>query len=172
MNNLTLTRTYLTPEYRKKWNVSPRTDDFYTLNYKGHESHSIYRKGGFFNENDLNKDYFMLLKQVEDYYSDHILKMSATKDPKHLDQRWAIIDKFGNEKKVFESFKCPYLSGGVIYSVDSEYFNIETGESYGYHQKTLKSKNYIFLDQEYHKDVEKRGVWKVELKTGKYEIIK
>lgn len=170
VNNMGLQLSPITvnEEYCKKWNE--RLTDFVCLTKNGELiSNSLYRVGGL-NTPHLGKDdYFMLLKYVEDFYSDDITKVK--KDKPHLDGRWCIIDKNGIEKKVFESFKSPYLTkDSCIYSINSDYYNIETGECYGYSSTSMVSEEFLFLDNRYNKDKTKRGVMKINKKDGSWEL--
>ncbi len=159
-------------DYRKEWNVDMK--DFVCLTRDGElVSDSLYRVGGL-NAPDLLKDeYFMLIKYVEAFYPEHILRMAKSTDPKHLEGRWCIIDKHGVEKVEFEQFKSPYLiNDSCIYSIDHNYYNIETGEFYGNAYTSISSDEFIFLDNQFDKDKSKRGVMKINKKTGKFEIFK
>lgn len=155
-------------EYFRKWNI--HGDDFVQLytSKKGKISDSVYRVGGFGSQ--LTYGYFMLLKYVESKYED-----SITKDPKqkfHLESHWCILDKEGNEKKVFDPYKSPYLAGGQIYSLDQKYYNIESGVFYCKSYTTMKTSEFIFLDNAYDEDVKKRGVMKINKFDGTFELFK
>lgn len=155
----------LPEEYRKKWNEHMK--DFVRLAINENiVNDSLYRVGGFGAK--LTDGYFMLLKYVEDYYSDSITKIK--KDKQHLSGRWCIIDKNGVEKVVFDSFKNPYLTGGQVYSLDSKYYNIETGELYCDAFTYMKSSEFIFLANLYDKDESRRGVMKINKKDGTWEL--
>jgi hypothetical protein len=158
----------LNPDYRKKWNV--HNTDFVHLYKDGVKvSDTLYRIGGM--GANIKNDYFILLKQVEAFYSKDIMKMSESKDPKHLENRSCIIDKNGKEKVCFDSFDSPYLTSGVVYSLGNKYYNIETGECYcKYSSHVLKSGQYIFLDNEFDDDKSKCGVIKIDKYDGSYEI--
>jgi hypothetical protein len=166
---LQLSSIQVDTEYCKKWNE--RMTDFVVLTKNGElVSNSLYRVGGMGCKPD-GKNYFMLLKYVEDYYPADILKMSGNKDPKHLSGRWCIIDKNGIEKVVFESFKSPYLmNDSCIYSIDQNYYNIETGKHYCKAYTSMKSKDFLFLENAYDDDKSRRGVIKVCKKTGTWEL--
>ena len=169
-NKLQLSPIILDPEYMKKWNV--RMSDFVVLTINGVRiNYNIYRVGGIKTPNLVKDNYIMLLKYVEAYYSDEILKMSHSKDSKHLDGRWCIIDKNGIEKVEFESFKNPYLvEDSCIYSIGSDYYNIETGEHYAYSSKSMVSTDFLFLNRNLDSDKSKRGVLKICKKTGQFEL--
>lgn len=176
-DKLQLSTIILKEDYRKKWNVHEH--DFVCLTKGGNLiSNSLYRVGGF--GADLKKDYFMLLKYVEAFYSDEIMQIVAkskdathTKDPKHLKGIWCIIDKNGVEKVDFPSgIYSPYLSGGVIYSINGQYYNIETKEYYCSCSNGISSTDYLFLENKYDKDLAKRGVMKINKKDGSYELFK
>lgn len=168
MNKITLVPVTVCPKYLKKWNAE-HTNDFVHLYVNGKKvSDTLYRIGGFGAKFD--NQYFMLLKQVEDKYNDLITKDKKRK--KHLADRWCIIDNNGKEIKVFRKFASPYIFG-VVYSLNNHYFNIETGEQYdgglGVYS-TLSTEKYLFLDNNYDKDVSKRGVIKIDKRTGEYEV--
>ncbi len=174
---LQLNSIEIDPEYAKKWNANMR--DFLLLCQDGKPlRQTLYRLGGLGSVNDLKNDYFLLLKYVEKVYDyDFIKKCYPNKNKKeleilrnHLDGRWCILDKQGNEKIVFDSFKSPYLSGGVIYSIDNNYYNIETGYYYGKSYSSMSSDEYLFLDNSYDKDKARRGVIKIHKATGNFEI--
>lgn len=140
---------------------------------------TLYRLGGLSSINDLKNDYFLLLKYVEDVYDyDFIKKCYPNKSRKelelkrnHLDGRWCILDKHGNEKIEFKSsIHSPYLSGGVIYSLNNNYYNIETGYHYANVYSSMSSEEYLFLDNAYDKDKDRRGIMKINKKSGEYEI--
>lgn len=163
-------------EYCKEWNE--RMTDFVVLTKNGELiSNSLYRVGGFVA--DIKQDYFMLLKYVEDIYDyDFLKKCYPSKsnkqlelEKKHLSGHWCILDKNGVEKKVFDQFKNPYLTkDSCIYSVDSNYYNIETDEHYGYSSSSFSSKEFLFLDNRFEKDKSKCGVMKINKKDGSYEV--
>lgn len=161
-------------DYRKKWNIH-HLDDFVCLTRNGELLRpTLYRIGGL-NNPKLNKDeYFMLLKHVEAFYSKDIMKMSKGKgnsDPKHLESRWCILDKNGNEKVEFKAFDSVYLlQDSCIYSVKGNHYNIETGEHYGSGSTSMSSKDFLFLDNSYDKDESKRGVMKINKKNGTWEL--
>lgn len=113
----------------------------------------------------------MLIKHVEAFYAD-----SITKDPQrkpHLESRWCIIDKHGDEKVVFEPFKHGYVvKDSVLYTMDSKYYNIETGVLYCYAVNHCESSEYVFLENRFDDDKTKRGVLKIHKKTGTVELFK
>jgi hypothetical protein len=155
-------------DYRKKWNI--HQSDFICLTKNGKlVRDTLYRIGGL-GRPKLDKDeYFMILKHVEAFYDD-----SITKDPKrkpHLDGRWCILDKNGNEKIEIDGHKSPYLvSNSQIYSVNRHYYNVETREFYCDAHTSMESTDYLFLENRYDKDVSKRGVMKINKKNGTWEL--
>ena len=168
--DLQLSRISVKEEYRKEWNID--LNDFVCLTKNGELLRpTLYRIGGL-NNPKLNKDnYFMLLKHVEAFYSKDILKMAKSTDPKHLESRWCIIDKNGNEKVEFNQFDSPYLvENSCIYSFKSNYYNIETGEHYCNAYKSMASSEFLFLENAYDKDKSKRGVMKINKKDGTWEL--
>ena len=168
--NLQLSKIIIREDYQRKWNIS--CNDFLVLTKEGKLLRAtLYRIGGL-NDPDLEHDrYFMLLKYVESFYPKEIMKMSKSKDNKHLEGKWCILDKEGNEKVEFDSFKNPYLiKNSCIYSINSNYFNVETGEFYCYSHNSFESENYLFLNNEFDKNKSKRGVLKIDKISGKMEL--
>lgn len=161
-------------DYRKKWNIYP--NDFICLT-KGGElvRPTLYRVGGLGTTKPGKDRYLLLMKHVEAHYED-----SITKDPlrkPHLESRWCILDRHGNEKVEFSQFKSPYLiKDSVIYSIESKYYNIETGEFYCYSSKSMQSSEFLFLESNYYyqqdADKSKEGVMKINKKTGEWEVFK
>lgn len=155
----------LDSDYSEKWNNNQH--DFVHLYKDGIKvSDTLYRVGGFGAK--LEDDYFMLLKHVEAFYEDNITKIK--KDKPHLESQWCIIDKNGIEKVNFKSFKTPYLPGGVVYSLESNYYNIETGEFYCYSSTSMESQDFVFLHNRYDKDEARRGVMKINKHDGSFEL--
>lgn len=173
---LQLSPIQVNEEYCKEWNE--RMTDFVVLTKNGELiSNSLYRVGGF--GGDIKQDYFMLLKYVEAIYEMDFLKRcypnKSNKElelqKKHLEGCWCILDKNGVEKKVFDHFKTPYIKkGSCIYSVDSNYYNIETGEFYCNSSKSMESSEYLFLENQYDKDLSKKGVMKINKKDGSWSV--
>lgn len=173
---LQLSPIQVNEEYCKEWNE--RMTDFVVLTKNGELiSNSLYRVGGF--GVDIKQDYFMLLKYVEAVYEMDFLKKcypnKSNKElelqRKHLEGRWCILDKNGVEKKVFDHFKTPYIKkGSCIYSVDSNYYNIETGEFYCNSSKSMESSEFLFLENPYDKDLSKEGVMKINKKDGSWSV--
>lgn len=161
-NTIELYPVKIDNDYRKKFNIIE--DDYCHLFKNGTRvSNVLYRKGGMSTVQDLQNDYFMILKHVEAKYPDEI-----TKDKKrklHLASHWVILDNNCNEKVVFEHYVSPYLTGGIIYSSENKYYNIETGECYGYGYKSLTSKNFIFID-----NIVNKTVKKININDGSVEV--
>lgn len=158
----------LREDYRQKWNE--RLEDFICLTKNGELVRpTLYRIGGMGTPKLGKDDYFMLIKHVEAFYEDSITKI--TKDKPHLESRWCILDKDGNEKVEFKQFEYPHLvKDSVIYSLDQNYHNIETGEFYGRCHTSLSSDEFLFLDNQFDKDTSRRGVMKIHKKTGAWEL--
>ena len=176
---LQLSPIQVNQDYLNEWNNN--RNDFVCLTKNGELLRpTLYRIGGL-NSPKLGKDkYFMLLKYVEVVYDyDFIKKCCPDKNRKelelqrkHLESRWCIIDENGIEKKEFDQFKSPYLTkDSCIYSIDSNYYNIETGEHYGYSSSSFQSKEFLFLNNNFEKDKSKCGVMKIRKKNGSYEVI-
>lgn len=155
-------------DYRLKWNIY--CVDYYHLCKDGVKlNDTLYRKGMFGGIKE-NQDYYLLLKHTEAFYPDSITLDKKAKP--HLKSTWVIIDKNGTEKVNFDEFSNVYLSGGVIYSIDSKYYNIETGYYYGRSSSNIRSKDFIFLDNQFDSDLTKRGVIKINKKDGSFELFK
>jgi len=175
-SGLQLSPVEINEEYRKKWNI--HSSDFVMLTKNGElVSDSLYRVGGF--GADIKQDYFILIKHVESIYDfdfikncyPNLNKKELKLRQKHLESRWCIIDKKGVEKIVFDKFKSPYLiDNSCIYSLDNYYFNIETGECYGYSTTSISSTEFLFLDNKFEKDKSKKGVMKINKKDGTWEL--
>lgn len=158
----------LREDYRKKWNEHMK--DFICLTKNGELVRpTLYRIGGIGTPELGKDDYFMLLKHVEAFYEDSITKIS--KDKPHLESRWCILDKNGDEKVEFKPFASPYLvKDSVIYSLNQKYHNIETGELYCTSYTSMTSGEFVFLENRFDKDTSKRGVMKIHKKTGAWEL--
>ena len=177
--SLQLSPITLNEEYCKEWNENENLRDFVHLTRDGElVNKSLYRVGGIGSKPN-GKDYFMLLKYVEAKYDyDFIKRVYPEKNNKelelqrkHLEGRWCILDKDGVEKVESGMFKNPYpVKGSCLYSVDQNYYNIETGEFYCKASKWMESNDFIFLENPYDKDLSRRGVLKIDKKTGTYEI--
>lgn len=172
LGDLQLSPIKLNEEYSKEWNVN--NSDYYCLSKNGELLRpTLYRVGGLNNPNLEKNNYFMLLKYVESYYSDEIMRMSGGKNPKYLSGRWVILDSYGNEKIEFNEFETPYLiEGSCLYSLNSTYYNIESGECYGYSKDLFKSTDFIFINNSYSRDPSKQGIMKINKKDGSYELFK
>ena len=161
----------LSDDYRKKWNVIG-LDDYFQLTKNGTviNNNAIYRvelndkdpQGGIGNRISENEKYFLLLKQIEDFYPDTIIKDKDRRP--YLSQKWVIIDNEGNEKVQFKLHAIPYLVGGCIYSLDNNYYNIETGYYYGRSMASMSSKQFIFIH------VYEKGILKINKEDGTYEV--
>lgn len=164
----------LDQEYAKKWNET--CNDFihlYDANGKK-LSDTLYRVGGF--GGNMKDGYVELLKYTEAFYED-----SITKDPKrkpHLQSKWCIVDKNGVEKVVQgQTLRHPHHVGGVIYALESKYYNLETGEFYCESHSCQKSDDFIFLENQYSHLYDKTnprelGVYKINKWDGTFEIFK
>jgi hypothetical protein len=176
-SGLQLSKIDVNPDYRKKWNI--HQSDFFCLTKDGELLRpTLYRIGGL-NDPKVGVDrYFMLLKHVEAFYPERILKMSSNfnkgkkQDPKHLASRWCILDEFGNEKVEFEGgLHYPYLvKNSCIYSIDRNYYNIETGLLYCNSNGVVSSRDFLFLENNDDKDKQRRGVMKINKLDGTFEL--
>jgi hypothetical protein len=172
-NKLSLSEISLNEDYRKEWNI--HCNDFLYLTRNGEilNNNTLYRIGGL-NIFKLNVDkYFILIKHKEEYYDKKILESSSSKNPKHLESSWCILDIYGNELIELSTFISPYLvKNSCIYSVSNFYYNIETGECYGHTTSTMETSEYLFLDNKYNKDTDKKGVLRINKSDGKFKLYK
>lgn len=160
-----LTDFYLDEEYSKKWNVHQK--DFVKLTRNGVPvNDSLYRTGMF--EGKFKDGYCLFLKHTEAFYEDSITT-DAKRKP-HLKSEWCIVDINGVEKKVFNQFENVYLCGGVIYTVNNAYYNIETGEFISVNSRSITSNEYIFSEDHFNRDESKRGVYKIRKSDGSVEL--
>lgn len=168
---LELSPITLNDDYIKEWQIISR--DFVCLTRDGELiNNNLFRIGGV-GTPKLNQRYFMLLVYKEDFYDERILKMSKTKNPKHLASHWCIIDQNGQikfEANEFESNLHLY-NDSCIYKLKNDYYNVETGYHYCQGYKSVESKNYLFVQNDYDKDETKRGVWKINKNDGTFEIL-
>ena len=180
-NGLQITTLQINEDYAKKWNENAR--DFVCITKNGELLNpTLYRVGGMGTNKIKGKKYFMLLKYVEAIYDFKFIKecypnknnKELEQLRKHLEERWCIIDEFGVEKVEFKHFEnsVNIIKDSCIYSLESNYFNIETKEMYCCSYHSLESKNFLFLENKYDKDKSKLGVLKIDKITGEYELFK
>ena len=162
---LQLSPITLKEDYCKKWNVD--CNDFVCLSRDGElVNYHILRVGGLGTPDVAKDKYFMLLKYNEAYY-----EVDKTKKA-HLAGCWTIFDNQGNIKFEAKQFASPYIvKDSCIYYMDSNYYNIETGELYCNAFNKCESANYLFLENPYDKDKSKVGVMKINKSDGSYEIL-
>lgn len=170
MEKIQLSPIQVKPDYLKKWNENCR--DFFVLTLNGAPiRQTLYRIGGLNYPNLETDKYFLLLKHTEAFYSKDILKMLKSTDPRHLSSSWVIVDSKGNELFEGDKYEPVYLTkNSCIYSYKGNYYNIETGELYGSCSSSISSENYLFVNNEFHKDTSKRGVLKINKLTGESEL--
>lgn len=174
--DLQLSPIQVNQDYLKEWNSN--YNDFVCLTRNGEPiSQSLYRVGAF--GADVKQDYFMLIKYVEAIYDYNFIKKCHPKKSrkelelqrKHLEGRWCIIDKNGIEKKEFGQFESVYIiKNSCIYSIDGNYYNIETGDFYCSPSSSMKSSEFLFLENPYDKDLSKKGVMKINKKDGSWSV--
>lgn len=153
-------------DYKNQWNI--HSEDFVCLTKNGKLiTNSLYREGGI-GGFKLNEPYSLILKYVESYYDDNITTDLNKK--RHLAGLWCIVNNQGIEKVVFARHKTPYLTGGIIYSLDRHYYNIETNELICKGSEHMCSEDFVFINNRFDEDKSRRGVWKVNKETGECEI--
>lgn len=164
---LELRKATLSDEYRKKWNI--HENDFIHLYLNGNKiSNTLYRIGGL--NTGIKDGYFSLIKHIESFYEDSITKVK--KDKPHLAGHWCILNEYGVEKVIMNRFDYLSLLGGQIYSTKNNYYNIETGELYCTSYTSMNTEKYLFLENKYDKDTNKRGVLKIDKYNGTFELFK
>lgn len=159
-------------EYADKWNL--RQTDFVCLILNGllHRE-NLYRFGGMNRPMIGITRYFQILKYQEAQFSEKTMRIARAKNPNHLEGVWCIMDQYGNEKVVFEPFKSPYLiNDSCIYTLNNEYYNIETGEMYCKAHNSMESNDFLFLDNNYDTDLSRRGVLKINKRDGSSELLR
>lgn len=162
---LELTPIKLDEDYCKKWNFTSK--DVIKLTRNGVPvNDSIYRTGAFGGK--FKDGYCLFLKYTEAFYDNSITSDEARK--RHLKGEWCIVDINGIEKKVFNQFENVYLSGGIIYTVNKGYYNIETDEFICVSSSSITSDEYIFSEDHYNNDKSKRGVVQIKKSDGSYII--
>jgi hypothetical protein len=177
---LQLSKIDVNDKYLKEWNNNSK--DFVVLTKNGEIlRNTLYRIGGINNPKVGVDKYFMLIKHTEDLYTWDFIKKcypkmskkEQEKHLKHLKSEWVIIDENGNEK-VTQANSLDYMylvsPNSCIYSVKNNYYNIETGFHYGYSSSSMKSSEFLFLDNRFEKDETKKGVMKINLKDGSWSV--
>ena len=172
INGLVFQLVTLDESYRKKWNVSNSSNDFGIIMRNGEiVNDKIFRIGGLstFNQED---EYMSLLYQKESFYSKEIMDMSKSGGtPNHLANLTTFLNKNGEIAIIFEDkLNYPRIVGGCIYSVDNNYYNIKTNEFICSGYDSMKSKDFLFVNSQYNKDKNKRGVFQINIKFGTYII--
>lgn len=152
-DGLQLSSIHINEDYRIKWNISGHDYKLLTMNGKV-ISNTLYRKGGV-SIGKVGDAFFTLLKYTEAQYDDDI-----TTDPKrkpHLKSNWCVINAKGVEVFVCTEFNVyPFvMKDSCIYGVKNRYYNGHNNKFYGYCDKTLESKEYVFLHS-------KKTVWSHE----------
>ena len=176
---LQLSKIEVNQEYLDEWNENCK--DFVVLSKNGEIlRNTLYRIGGLNNPKVGIDKYFMLLKYTEDLYTIDFIKKCYPKKTKkeqekhlkHLKSEWVILDINGNEKVVVEQgLQYAYLiKDSCIYSIGSKYYNIETGFCYGYSSTSMKSSEFLFLDNQFEKDETKKGIMKIKLDDGSWQV--
>lgn len=177
---LQLSKIEVNSEYLKEWNENSK--DFVVLTKNGEIlRNTLYRIGGINNPKVGVDKYFMLIKHTEELYTWDFIKYcypkmskkEQEKHLKHLKSEWVIIDDKGDEKVVQgNSLHHMYLvsPNSCIYSVKNNYYNIETGFHYGYSSSSMKSSEFLFLDNIFEKDETKKGVMKINLQDGSWSM--
>lgn len=179
METLQLNPITLNKEYMKEWNID--NNDFFWLAKNGMPlRNTLYRKGGMSNPNISKDKYFILLKYTKELYTSDFIKgcypdkshEEQQRKRKHLMCQSVILDSNGDEKLVAKQFDHIYLvdPNSCIYSCNSNYYNIETGYCYGDSTYSLKSKEFIFVNNYYDKDASKCGVIKINKQDGSWEL--
>lgn len=169
VNKLNLRQAEFSDAYIKELNIN-RSNKYCHLYLDGKKiNDTLYRLGGMFSTKN-SSSYFLILKYEEAIYPDNITKIKANK--RHLAGKWVIIDTDGNEVKVFEdSINSPYIVGEILYSFQSELFNIKTGKSYGKSYKTLSSNDHIIFEPGYESKYPNACMVMINKQTGEITII-
>lgn len=62
------------------------------------------------------------------------------------------------------------IQGGLIYSNNKKYYNIETNKFYCESSTSMHSTDYLFLNNLYDKDISKRGILKINKNNDTFEL--
>jgi hypothetical protein len=177
---LQLSRIDVNSEYLKEWNENLK--GFVVLKKNGEIlRNTLYRIGGINNPKVGTDKYFMLIKYTEELYTwdfikkcyPQMSKKEQEKHLKHLKSEWVIIDNNGVEKVTQgDSLDYMYLvsPNSCIYAVKNNYYNIESGFHYGYSSCSMKSTDFLFLENRFEKDETKKGVMKINLQDGSWSM--
>lgn len=169
---ITFGKISMDPDYAKEWHEHC-TDFIMVCDELGNPMREqLYRKGGL--GGHWTDGYILLLKYVEDFYPKHILEMSGTKDSRHLNSIWCVLDELGNEVFVADGNRLDslYHIGGLVFSYGDKLFRIT--DKYTYCESssnTISTDNYVFIENAFDKDTTRRGVIKIDKHDGTYEII-
>ena len=158
-----LNKITLNPEYRRRWNVNPSSQDFYELvdeetGLRLEAAHDeIFRVGGFHTNDIAGKRLFKLLRQVESRYDGDWCKDYTESRRRHLADCECVVNSDG--KVIYtgdEHMIDTYINivSDRLFSVSKhshyELYDAETGEiifktdAYGDNSK-LENRKYIFL---------------------------
>jgi len=168
-NKIQLSPITLSDEFCKEWNISTQ-DIFVHLTMNGElVNNGLYRKGGI--GGDLTKKYFTLLKHTKVKYTAKEREKYGFKNKKGLRFNWCILDHQGNEKFIAELYDTPYIvDNSVIFVIGNKYYNIETGEYYCQSLSSMRSDDYIFLDNTQDSNPSKKGVMQINKHDGTWML--
>ena len=170
INGLVFQLVTLDKDYQKKWNVRNSADDFGIIMRNGNiVNDKLFRIGGLsiFREGE---QYISLLHQKESFYSKEIMDMSKSGGTaNHLANLTTFLNKNGEIAIIFEDkLNYPIIVGGCIYAYNNKYYNIKTQEFICSGYASMKSKDFIFVENKYADDIDRRGVFQINIHNGTY----
>lgn len=161
-NKIEIVPAQFTQKYMNEYNI--RNNDYFHLKINGEvNTNIIYRMGGLTNLATIKNDkYFMLLKykEIHDEYGSF------------LKGYWVMLNHKGQELMEFEPYDNVYpIKNTPIYVINSKYGNAETREIYCESTSPrMETNNFLFLNNLYDKDPNKRGVLMINKNDGTYIV--
>ena len=172
INGLVFQLVTLDKDYKKKWNVINSADDFGIIMRNGNiVNDKLFRIGGLTTLIE-GEQYISLLLQKESFYSKKIMDMAKSSGTaNHLDSQTTFLNNNGEIVITFDkSLTYPRIVGGCIYSMDNSYYNIKTKEFICRGYDSMKTKDFLFVNNRYDNDVARRGVFQINIHNGTYVI--
>ena len=170
INGLVFQLVTLDKDYKKKWNVINSADDFGIIMRNGNiVNDKLFRIGGLTTLIE-GEQYISLLLQKESFYSKKIMDMAKSSGTaNHLDNQTTFLNNNGEIAIIFETkLSYPRIVGGCIYAVDNKYYNIKTQEFICSGYVSMKSKDFLFVESKYADDIDRRGVFQINIHNGTY----
>lgn len=175
--HITIKEAIVSEKYKEEWS-SRNLNDFVCITSNENDeliSENLYRISGFGLGN--NEKYFILIKYTEGYYDAEFMKtlkkLKRDSSNKYLKSKFTILNDKGVEKVVLEPYVYPYIvDNSLLYTHNNNCFNIETGFCYSDHYSdSIESEKHFIINNRYNKNLDMKGVIKINKKDGSYEVI-